>query len=146
MRSVQKIVFYCDHCRRHGLSRAAMEKHEKGCTLNPQRVCRWRIDGHSNGERVMDIAPLAAALLKRATRYPISSDPEAEERTYLTKEDIDWLRGEVDGCPVCMLAALRQSGVDDFHHAYRGGAIFDYPVEVERLRAEERDEARGDMF
>ena len=147
MRSVQRVVFYCDFCRKHGLSRVAMEKHEAACTMNPRRVCRWRIDGHSDGSRVIDVAEIAAVLRDRATPYPISADPEAEERTYLAKEDIDWLRGEVEGCPACMLAALRQSGVDSFHHAYRTGeTIFDYDAEVERLRAEEREEARGDVW
>lgn len=60
MRTVQKRVYYCDFCRRHRLKKS-MERHEATCTLNPSRVCRWRIDGHSNGAAVIEIGPLAAA-------------------------------------------------------------------------------------
>lgn len=115
-----------------------MAKHESICTLNPERICRWRIDGHSDGTRVVSVGPIAAELASRADSYPLSSDPESDERTLLLQEDIDWLRDEVDGCPACMLAALRQSGVDDFHFDPHSTLIFDYIAEVERLRTDER--------
>jgi predicted deacylase len=38
-----------------------------------------------------------------------------------------------------MLAALRQSEVADFHSDGHGHTIFDYAIEVERLRREERE-------
>lgn len=146
MRIAERKVYYCDFCRKHRLSRAAMERHEETCTSNTSRVCRWKIDGHSGGARVIDIGPLADALRARATSWPVSADPEADERTYLTADDIDWGRGEVDGCPACMLAVLRQSAVSEFHVAYHGGTIFDYDAEVERLRAEECDHDRADVW
>lgn len=131
MRATTKTVYYCDHCRKHGLSRVAMEKHERVCTLNPERICRWRIDGHSDGSKVIAIVPLATELAARAA---------ATERGMLAQEDIAWLRDEVDGCPACMLAALRQSGLAGFHWDAHGDLIFDYTVEVERLRIEERED------
>jgi hypothetical protein len=140
MKAVLKPVYYCDHCRQHRLSKKSMEQHEARCTLNPARVCRWRIDGHSDGGTVIDIAPFAAELLSRATARPASPDPDADERTYLTEADIEWVRRGVDGCPACMLAVLRQSGVDEFHIDYQCDTIFDYDAEVERLRTEEREE------
>lgn len=146
MLTVQKAVHYCEFCRKHGLSRHAMEAHERRCTLNPVRVCRWAIDGHSNGAAVIDIAPLAEWLRARATPHPLSADPESDEHTYLTQEDIDLLHDEVSGCPACMLAALRQSGVDEWHHAYQGGSIFDYAAQVEAIRKQEREEADGDRW
>lgn len=136
MREVTKIVFYCDHCRRHGLRRSAMAKHEAVCTMNPTRVCRWRIDGHSDGTKQMDIAPIAADLTVRA-----GSDGLLEQA------DIDWLRDEVDGCPPCMLAALRQAELKDIHWDAQSGSIFDYTTEVERLRREEREaDQMAEMF
>lgn len=134
-----KTVYYCEWCRRHGLQRAAMEKHERHCTLNPERVCRWRIDGHSDGTRVIDIAPLAAELRSRAEPYPLSADPNTEFRTALTQADIDWLHDEVSGCPACMLAALRQSGIDGYHFDGHGNVIFDYQATIDRARQEERE-------
>lgn len=132
VRTVSKPVYYCDYCRKHGLSRAAMEKHEAICTMNPERVCRWQIDGHSDGTKVLAIAPVASELAARATTGT-DSRPHL-----LTQGDIDWLRDEVDGCPACMLAALRQSGISDIHWDANMNQIFDYDREIERLRKEER--------
>lgn len=128
MREVAKTVYYCDHCRKHGLQRAAMAKHETVCTMNPVRVCRWRIDGHSDGTKLMEMAPLAADLTVRAGSPGL-----------LEQIDIDWLRDEVDGCPACMLAALRQAEIKDIHWDAHSHLIFDYSTEVERLRREERE-------
>lgn len=149
MKELSRVVFYCDFCRKHGLSRAAMERHEAVCTLNPRRVCRWRINGHSDGSRVLDIAAIAESLAGRAhvvERAAVAdSPPGIEQLRGLTSADVDWLRGEVDGCPACMLAALRQSGVDEYHYS-DGVMIFDYQREVERLRQEEREEAGRDVW
>jgi hypothetical protein len=142
VRAVQKTVYYCGHCGKHGLSRPAMEKHERVCTLNPERVCRWKIDDHG----YVEVAAVAAELRERASSYPLSPDPESEERTYLAKDDVEWLRDEVDGCPACMLAAMRQSGVDDYHTDRRGAEIFNYQAEVDRVRADERAFAREDVW
>lgn len=126
MRTLQKTVYYCDYCRKHGLSRHAMEMHERVCTVNPKRVCRWKIDGH---DPEPNLPYLYGAI---------------QERAPLDVSDIEWLRREVAGCPACMLAVLRQSGVE-FHYSPRGAAIFSYDDEVERLRVEERTAMAGDM-
>jgi len=35
MESKTKQVYYCDHCKKHGLVRSAMERHELICKKNP---------------------------------------------------------------------------------------------------------------
>ena len=40
MRTVLKKVYYCDFCKKKGLSASSISKHEKHCTLNPKRECR----------------------------------------------------------------------------------------------------------
>lgn len=35
MKTETKKVYYCDHCRKHGLSKPKMEYHEKVCFNNP---------------------------------------------------------------------------------------------------------------
>lgn len=121
-----KKVYYCDHCKRHGLSRYAMEQHELRCTMNPVRECRW------NTPR--DHVRFSAEELVTAMR----------ERSPLKKDDIDWLHDEVDGCPACMLAALRQSGLE--YHYLEDGYHWDYKEEVERFRDYEREEAKYDQW
>lgn len=123
MRTVRKDVFYCDHCKLRRLSRIAMEKHERHCTMNPQRTCRWVIDEKRHD---FDIPRLASALRENAPLLPT---------------DIQRLRVEVEGCPACMLAALRQSGVE-YHYNYKtSDHLFNYKEEVEKFRREEREAA-----
>ncbi len=118
-----KQVFYCDYCRRHGLSRHAMENHEAKCTLNPDRVCKWGDEGHTVAYGLRVLAE------------------EVRQRAPLDAADIDWLHDEVDGCPACMLAALRQSGVEYHYDVGSGGRLWDYGEEVERYRVAEREAA-----
>jgi hypothetical protein len=83
---VQKNVYYCDFCKRHRLTRHAIETHEPHCIYNPQRVCRWNLPGGEHG--LIDVAALAVAV---------------KERELVVEKDIVWLRAETDGCPACML-------------------------------------------
>jgi hypothetical protein len=61
-------------------------------------------------------------------------------RAPLGREDIAELHDRVGGCPACMLAALRQSGVE-YHYDEKHALIFDYTREVERYREDEREQA-----
>ena len=40
MKTLLKKVYYCDFCKKKGMSASAMSVHEKHCTLNPNRQCR----------------------------------------------------------------------------------------------------------
>lgn len=40
MKTIIKKVYYCDFCKKHGLSSGSLKKHEKHCTNNPNRFCR----------------------------------------------------------------------------------------------------------
>ncbi len=39
MRTAMRPRYYCDHCNKGNGSPSAMRRHERGCTLNPQRKC-----------------------------------------------------------------------------------------------------------
>lgn len=101
MKTVFKRVFYCDFCKEHRLRSDAMERHERGCTLNPDRDCWWLTDGKMHK---FDVAAIADAL---------------KEREPLDSYDIDWLENQVKSCPACMLSAIRLGGIktDKFNYA-----------------------------
>ena len=122
-----KAVYYCDHCRKHGLSRHSMERHEQGCTMNPARACGWQTGGCTS-----DIGSLAVQMKERA----ISRDGGSPT---FVKDDIDWLHDEVEGCPACMLSALRQSGIE-IHYDHAAVRIFDYDDQVLAFRKKEGEE------
>lgn len=131
MRVVQKKVYYCDFCTKHGLSRAAMEKHERHCTMNPGRTCRWVLLDDLPAARSLSIAGTSTHRFRRGLPRWLRM------QTPLTDGIFEALRVHTAGCPACMLATVRQSGVDrmsGFDYSCR----WDYLEEVERFRADER--------
>jgi hypothetical protein len=92
MRKKQAWVYYCDFCKKSGRSGGHMKRHEAGCTANPNRVC----SAHCKlTEYAAPRAPLTelVALLKGVD----------------TKAELAALREAADDCPMCILAAIRQS-------------------------------------
>ena len=98
MRKVMRWRYYCDFCKKSGGN--SLATHEVSCTLNPNRVCRMHkyVDGCQR-----PIAELIALL----PRIEEVGDGWYE----IPKENMERLRDGADGCPVCMMAALRQSGL-----------------------------------
>ena len=70
-----------------------MARHERSCTANPNRVCGFH-------EAMRISTPEMAVLIAAFTGS--GEDWEAGVKA---------LREAADGCPACMLAAIRQSGV-----------------------------------
>lgn len=88
MTSYPSTRYRCDHCRKTSGSAPAMKRHESGCTANPQRRC-----GMCKQNQHTPLPDLIAALG--------AGD----------KAGVDALRDAAEGCPACMLAAIRQSGL-----------------------------------
>ncbi|MFL5309503.1 MAG: hypothetical protein ACJ79H_03510 [Myxococcales bacterium] len=116
-----KSVYYCEFCKKHGLSRPAMEKHERRCTMNPDRRCGWCEYADTD---------LPALVLELRAR--------GGDAAHASPEIVEWLRGQVDGCPACMLAAFRQAGLV-YHWASDGTRVWDFGEQVELFRKTERE-------
>lgn len=130
MRILTKKVYYCEYCKKHGLSRHAMEKHERHCTLNPGRTCRWSLLDYESTKTRGLYGPHQHTMRKGLPRW-------LRLRRPLKKDDIDTLREHCLGCPACMLAAVRQARLDfmqDWDYSYR----WDYEEEIARYREDER--------
>jgi hypothetical protein len=86
--------FFCDYCKKSTGQRAAMTKHEAGCTLNPGRFCQ--MCKFADGKHAKTIDLIAAA-----------------------RTGLDALKELAGECPACILAGIRQlrkaepSGWDD---------------------------------
>jgi hypothetical protein len=110
---VTRPVYYCEHCKRHRLTRSAIERHEPRCIYNPDRsVCGW----HKGAPVAVRPADLVAAFRESL--------------------DLEPLRRAFDGCPACVLSVVVQA---DLSTAEREDCGFDYREEIERFR---RDEVR----
>jgi len=116
MREQKKSVYYCDHCKKHTLTKQSMEKHERRCTSNPDRECAMckHCEGGSVGAGKLKEMALAGAT-------------------------IDELREAAGGCPICILAGIKQSGAmkmwedDPLHESVRG---WNFKKELSELWAE----------
>jgi len=128
MRVETKQVYYCDHCRKHRLMRSAMEKHELYCTMNPERTCRWSLLEYMPSPRMAAAGADGTHRMRRGLPRWVRMFAPLEEPI------LKRLRDHTQGCPACMLAAVRQSGLDIFARD-----CFSYDEEVKRYREEERD-------
>jgi hypothetical protein len=91
MRRIQVWRYICDHCGKRNLSGGHMRTHEKGCTANPQRTCRFH--PHLSDEPQRPMSELLE-VLGAAPDFGMSE-----------------LRRRAANCPMCILSAIRQSGI-----------------------------------
>lgn len=85
MRKKKMWRYYCDFCGKAGGHPYHMQKHEQGCTMNPDRECGLcRFDGEWEQK------------------------PMAELLEAYGSGGLDKLRDATEGCPACILATLRQ--------------------------------------
>lgn len=87
MRTVMRPRYYCDHCKKGNGSPSAMKRHERGCTLNPGRVCGMCA-------RTVDDGGEAAA-------------PAEDLRRILDAEGFKAMCHAANDCPACILTILR---------------------------------------
>lgn len=140
MRTKKVNRYWCDFCNKAGLSADAMAKHEAHCTMNPDRNCRVCTlinGGYTVGrERMAELV----ALLPDSTAYNtgdgiyFGNDNDDGNEAYKLARAVaavlPKLREEVEDCPACILAALRQAKIPvpmvegfDFKAEMRG--VFD---------------------
>ena len=136
---------WCDFCNKAGLQAHAMAKHEKHCTLNPARDCRvcGLLGGstHVGAERMallVEMLPDPTEFL--AVNWGDIIDIAQKKLLADLAIAMPKLREEVDNCPACILAALRQKKipvpmVDGFDFKAERQSIFN------DINAQRRDEA-----
>lgn len=84
--------YYCEFCKKGSLSGGHMGSHEKYCTANPNRICRMH-------PLVTD--RLQASMLEMRAALSTASPDHGMSK----------LRQLAEDCPMCILAAIRQSGI-----------------------------------
>lgn len=139
--------YYCDFCKKSSGAAWAMERHEAGCTANPDRQCGMcEISGGDARELPVLIAllPNGHEYLRRIDAGEKSSNggmtyeiyDEAEKAVAAT---MPVLTEATEGCPACILAALRQSGCARF-------SKFDWKAERESFLAEVNHERESQTY
>lgn len=132
MKTKVKKVYYCDYCKKKGLSASAMSKHEKHCTGNSDRECRMCGNQH-------DYSLIIKGFNKR---YKIVRD-DTLNFVDLSMDKIEWIGKPItldeihditEGCPACTLTIMRLSGLNDW--LFNDVLHFDYIEEVKKWWAE----------
>ena len=80
--------YYCQYCKKSGCSGGIIAKHEGSCTNNPSRKC-------------------AACKLAQLEQRPMPDLVAA------IRDGIEKCKEVAEGCPMCILSAIRQSKLQD---------------------------------
>jgi hypothetical protein len=141
MKTVKKNVYYCDYCNKRSLGASAMSKHEKHCTLNPNRECRLciMINGVSTSPHV-----IRDLVEKYKNTFEIVHHEESRgfgtsfkwKFQIITPQDI---LNEVDGCPACALTIIRLSGLSA-PEVNRDEFNFDFKKEMQSFWSDRNQE------
>jgi hypothetical protein len=102
--------YYCDFCKKSGCSKAAMQKHEKHCTMNPDRICRMCLLLELEQQPMSNLL----ALLPNPKDFEGADEAAWTDASPLAKAvnaSMKSLRDATGGCPMCILSTLRQSGI-----------------------------------
>jgi hypothetical protein len=83
VKTLKRLRYYCDYCKKAGGQKSAMQKHEAGCTLNPARECKMCALREVEQPSIESLIAAAGAGLNELYRV-------------------------AGGCPACMLAGIRQ--------------------------------------
>lgn len=112
MRKKKVWRYYCDFCKKANCSAPSIRKHEKGCTMNPSRVCgmcgMFDLEQPSLN-KMMAFLPDPEKYKETSDAYDWISYTSAF--SVKVTEALPKLRDEAENCPACILAALRQKGV-----------------------------------
>jgi hypothetical protein len=125
MKKRQVWKYYCDFCKKSGCSKHHIEKHEKRCTLNPNRecgICKILSTAQPKMEEMLRVLPNIENY-KLIVGDDIGSYWGYEQ---VLSDGLKKLRDIAGNCPVCVLAALRQAKIPVY--LVTG---FDYKKEME---------------
>ena len=137
MKFKTKKVYYCDFCKKHGLSSYWIQKHEKHCTLNPNRECRMCNAKKLDKNYIKKANLILKDLLRHKKNDGIRGDHVANFNTRLKKEILEELV-----CPICTLAIYRQSNKELLHWVE-----WDFKKECREWWQEENEEQeRMDLY
>ena len=137
MKTIKKNVYYCDFCKKKGLSAGHMNTHEKHCTANPDRYCRM-CDCKPDIKKHIRLAnKMVKKYIKGGTNGVIIDEDGPDSGKTRFERDFDLLITQVVECPACTLAVVRQA--DD---GVIVNANYDYKKAVDEFWADKAQEER----
>ncbi len=132
--------YYCEFCKKSGGSGGHIKKHELHCTLNPDRKCGMCNLAGEDPEKI----DVLLSILPDPKKYKMPDGFGFFEWPGLAKEVeevMPELREKTQGCPVCIMAALRQKGI-----SVPMITTFDYKEESEIWLSEANEQSMSDQY
>ena len=140
MKTIKKNIYYCDFCRKKGLSSGHMKTHELHCTANPNRDCRVCHQGSFLAEHVQQLKDRFDIVPNFVEGHGVYGDKISWKSEPVTLKEV---RRLADNCPMCTLALLRQSGLNIYvfmELTKLGFTEFDFKAELESYMSEQHME------
>ena len=111
MKQFKRWRYYCDFCKKAGGSKGHIARHEKSCTMNPNRICNVCLSllevEQKPISQLLKILPNGRSFIEEEIAGIISYGTlEKEVEKHMPK-----LRNLTVNCPACIMAALRQAGI-----------------------------------
>ncbi len=135
MKIIRKNVYYCEFCKKKGLSSGHMKHHEQHCTGNIDRRCGMC-------ESKPKYAPLIAKYKAQMESHSVTTsddDNDYIEWVIDKKPDLDDIAEDCEFCPACILTVLRACGLC----GHEWDMNFDLKARNQEWWAEKRDEDCG---
>lgn len=111
MKKVKRWRYYCDFCKKSGGSGGHMKNHEAACTKNPDRecgLCRMADLEQKKTSELIELVNKHIIWRSFEDNYGNSTDSYTEFKSGITEDKVlKELRDFVEGCPACMLTAMR---------------------------------------
>jgi len=101
--------YYCEFCKKAGCSGGHIKRHEESCTLNPNRTCRMCKMIAATQKPIAELV----AILPNPENF-INKHLDGISYTGLdtaAEKALPSLREKTEGCPACIMAALRQAKI-----------------------------------
>lgn len=134
MKTVKKNVYYCDYCNKRNLSGGVMKKHESRCTANPDRVCGFCEISQGVSPNIREL------VVNYKSRFTVDISKIDEGEFWEQEiETVKWIgepitlaeiRKEVNDCPNCIFAIIRQCKFNYHYFDELGFKEFDYKKEL----------------
>ena len=104
--------YWCEFCGKQGGSKGHIAKHEKSCTMNPNRICRVCKMVQGKQKPIAKLTAFFAGI--KPDLSPCENLPPATYSSGMidkVNQGVKELREFCDNCPACIMAALRQSKI-----------------------------------
>jgi len=106
--------YWCDFCNKAGLSAGAMAKHEKHCTMNPNRECRVCKMVEAQGHTLVSLIamlPDSRPYIDTCSGYDDDNHVQGRFLSEAVAAVLPEFRKQAENCPACMMAAFRQAKI-----------------------------------